>query len=100
MARLGDCLSSGRMVMQPQERGPAMTDVETPMRQRRLLLGITQLGLSDVTGIAQARLSNLENGKVSRIGLREAMKIAKALDTTVEDLFEAAVVDAEGATNG
>ncbi|MGG3115253.1 helix-turn-helix transcriptional regulator [Bacillus paranthracis] len=48
---------------------------------------ITQEELSSKVGITRAYLSNIENGK-HKPSLDVALKIAKALNTTVEKIFK------------
>ena len=52
----------------------------------REVLGLTQLELSSLVGIYPAALSKIENGK-GGVTLQNGIKIAKALGTTVEELF-------------
>ena len=48
--------------------------------------GITQQGLSEVSGIDQSSISRMENGKQS-ISLNNLYLIADALEVTVESLL-------------
>lgn len=62
-------------------------DREFGIRLRRIMLrrGINQLELSNSTGIAQSILNGYVNGKASPTICR-AIKIAKALDCSVDEL--------------
>lgn len=48
--------------------------------------GLKQIDLVRNTGLSKASISLLENGKINP-SLNSAFKIARALDTTVDDLF-------------
>lgn len=54
--------------------------------QRREQLGITQAALANKLKISVQYLSKIENEK-KLINVRLAIRIAHALDTTVEDIF-------------
>ena len=53
------------------------------LRQQK---GITQQGLSEVTGIDQSSISRMENGKQG-ISLNNLYQIAQALDEPIESFF-------------
>jgi transcriptional regulator with XRE-family HTH domain len=48
---------------------------------------ITQLGLSDMTGIAQSEISKIVNDKKPQLSLAQAKRIAKALNRSVEEIW-------------
>lgn len=55
------------------------------LREARQRAGITQKELADHVGIAEASYQRIEYGQ--RPSLRTAIRIARALDTTVETLW-------------
>lgn len=67
-------------------------DVGTEIRNRRRTLGLTQADIAEATGLSQQAISSIEKGR-SLPGLDTAVRIARALGVTVEDLLpvEAAV---------
>ena len=60
-----------------------ITDPGDSIRERRVELGWTQAALSDLTGIPQAEISRIENGRID------------ARWSTIRRLFEALANDAE-----
>ena len=59
-----------------------------PIRQRRDHLGLTQQQLADASGVTFQRISQLERGvrEFRTMQVESAVRIAKALKTTVERL--------------
>lgn len=57
------------------------------LRAARLARGLTQAQLAAAVGITQGDVSNLELGYHLPSGLRKALAIARALDSTVEALW-------------
>lgn len=59
-----------------------------PIRQRRDFLGLTQQQLADASGVTFQRISQLERGvrDYTQMKVESAVRIAKALKTTVEQL--------------
>jgi putative transcriptional regulator len=55
--------------------------------EARLQAGYTQLKLSHTVGITETAYQRLEAGKTNP-GVNTALKIAKVLHKTVDDLFE------------
>lgn len=49
--------------------------------------GMTQVELSELTGIQQSELSRIINDQKPNLSLRIAKKIAKALDCSIEDIW-------------
>ncbi|MCO1599793.1 helix-turn-helix domain-containing protein [Desulfosporosinus nitroreducens] len=49
--------------------------------------GITQLRLSEITGIAQSEISKIMNDKKPKLTLTQAKRIAKGLNCTVEKIW-------------
>lgn len=61
-----------------------------PIRQRRDHLGLTQQQLADASGLTFQRISQLERGvrDYKTMQVDSALRIARALKTTVEKLAE------------
>lgn len=57
------------------------------MRERRKELRYSQQNIADITGIERTRYGKIENGKLQKVDIAEAYKIACALETTMEALF-------------
>jgi putative transcriptional regulator len=57
------------------------------LREARLAKGVTQQTLADYLGVPQSTIGRLE-AEIYEPSLRMALKIAKALGTTVESLFD------------
>jgi len=57
------------------------------MRTRRLELGYTQVELAAIVGCSQGNVTNLETGR-NKPSLQLAIAIAKALRSSVADLFD------------
>lgn len=59
--------------------------MEILVEKSRMHQSITQKELSEFVGISRQHLSRIENGYEPKVGV--ALKIAKGLDATVEQLF-------------
>ena len=59
--------------------------VKLKIRDRRLALGMTQQELAEKVGDFQPHVQRWEKGQ---IGIRLLKRVAKALDTTMDDLVE------------
>ena len=57
------------------------------IKLRRIELGIKQKDLANIVGVSQQYLGKLENGKVINPGKDLMIKISKALDAGVLELF-------------
>lgn len=57
------------------------------LREIMFFKGITQNDLEKLTGIGQSELSKIINNKKPGLQLRTAQKIAKALESTVDDIW-------------
>ena len=57
------------------------------LKEQRKLLGYTQQKVSELTKIERTRYTKIENGNIQRISLADASAIARALNTTIEELF-------------
>lgn len=57
------------------------------LAERRTLHKWSQRELSNISNVAQPIISDIENGKIKSPTVETAMKLAKALGCTVEDLF-------------
>lgn len=53
----------------------------------RVKLGLTQKELAKKVGISHVTLSKIEKGNYENLTLRTMLKLAAALDTTVQELF-------------
>ncbi|WP_415287171.1 helix-turn-helix transcriptional regulator [Clostridium perfringens] len=53
----------------------------------RVKLGLTQKELAKKVGISHVTLSKIEKGNYENLTLRTMLKLADALDTTVQELF-------------
>lgn len=57
------------------------------LKQKRKELNMTVYGLSEITGISATYISNLENGHKDNPSLDCMKTIAKALNSSVQELF-------------
>ncbi len=60
--------------------------MKTSLKFKRMERGLKQADLADLVNIRRETIGRLEQGQYCP-SLRLAMDLAKALDTTVEDLF-------------
>lgn len=61
---------------------------ELPLKAKRILLGIkTQKDLSVLSGVGINTIVKLEKGDIDSVSVRSLKKIAKALNTPVQELF-------------
>lgn len=60
--------------------------MKTSLKIKRMERGLKQADLADLVNVRRETIGRLEQGQY-RPSLRLAMDLAKALDTTVEDLF-------------
>lgn len=59
-----------------------------PLKVKRILLGIkTQKDLSNKSGVGLNTIVKLEKGEIDSVSVKTLKKVAKALDTTVQELF-------------
>lgn len=61
-----------------------MADGENPLRVIRRHRLMTQKELSDLTGMSESHISNIESG--SNFSIRTAKKLATALRVTIDDI--------------
>ncbi|MEO1397419.1 MAG: helix-turn-helix transcriptional regulator [Pseudomonadota bacterium] len=64
-----------------------MVELTNTLRQHRTRIGYTQAGLAEAIGVSRKTINTIENG-VFTPSTTLALKLAKALDTTVEVLFQ------------
>ena len=57
------------------------------IKLKRISKGLTQKELANKVGISHVTLSKFEKGSYENITLRTMLKLASALDTTVQELF-------------
>ena len=62
-------------------------DVENRIKERRTELGLSQDQLAEKSGVARTIISQLETGTRTVITSETMLKLAKALDSTVADIF-------------
>lgn len=60
--------------------------MKTSLKFKRMERGLKQADLADLVNVRRETIGRLEQGRYCP-SLRLAMDLAKALDTTVEDLF-------------
>ena len=70
-------------------------DNESPVRAARRKAGLDQEQLAERSGVPQGTISRIERGQTPNSG--HALRLARALGSTVEDLF-GHIVEAESAT--
>jgi putative transcriptional regulator len=63
--------------------------LENSIKERRTELGLTQAELAEVCGVTRKTVNTIENGVFSPSALL-AIKLARALNVTVEELFRIA----------
>lgn len=61
----------------------------SPLAARRVALGMTQTELAAAAGCSQRCVSSLETGHRGRATVQRLVRLARALGTTVEELFGA-----------
>jgi len=64
-----------------------LVELTNTLRQHRTRIGYTQAGLAEAIGVSRKTINTIENG-VFTPSTTLALKLAKALDTTVEVLFQ------------
>jgi mRNA interferase RelE/StbE len=78
-------LAAGQEELIPAAFVNRMIDGESPLRVFRDLRGLTQSGLSRVSGVNRVQIADIEAGRSA--GSVETMsKLAKALGVTIDDL--------------
>lgn len=60
--------------------------LENRIKSERERAGLTQAGLAELVGVSRKTVNTVENGVFTPSTIL-ALKLAKALDTTVEELF-------------
>ncbi|MEM9677240.1 MAG: helix-turn-helix transcriptional regulator [Pseudomonadota bacterium] len=64
-----------------------MSELKNTLRARRTDMGYTQAGLAEKIGVSRKTINTIENN-VFTPSTTLALKLAHALETTVEDLFQ------------
>ena len=62
-------------------------NIRHKLKAARNSLNLTQENMEQLTGIERSRYTKIENGNIQRISLADASAIARALNTTIEELF-------------
>lgn len=57
------------------------------IREVRIAKGISQSELSEISGVTRCMISLVENGRVTNPSLKSAIKISKALNTPIDELY-------------
>lgn len=57
------------------------------IKEIRQKQGMSQQELSEKSGVSRAIISNLESGKTEQTTVRTLLKIARALESTVDEIF-------------
>lgn len=57
------------------------------IRENRLAKGMTQEELAEKSGVSRATISAMESGEVKHVLTSTLLKLAQALETTVEQIF-------------
>ncbi|MEM1203291.1 MAG: helix-turn-helix transcriptional regulator [Acidobacteriota bacterium] len=60
--------------------------MDTPLREARNRLGLRLHEMAEVAGLSMAYLSKLERGLVSSVDLRDARRLARAYDVTLDEV--------------
>ena len=63
-------------------------NVKNKLQKLRWEKGISQTQLSKESGIKQQMISSIENNQLSSPSVKTALKLARALKVSVEDIFE------------
>ena len=61
--------------------------METRIREQRIKIGISQDQLAEKSGVARTIISQLETGQRTVTTTETMLKIARALDCSVADIF-------------
>lgn len=77
----------------PRKRDAPNVEFGLRVNDRRVARRMTQQQLADVTGVCRTQVTNIEVGRTATTAYR-ALLIARALGTTVEDLFGMGAGDA------
>ena len=83
--RVTATLAAGGEELIPAEFANRLIDGESPLRVYRDFRGMTQAGLSDVSGVNRVQIANIESG-AKRGSIDTLRKLADALKVTLDDL--------------
>ncbi len=79
-------IKSGEKETFPAEFVERLLDTDSEIREWRKYRGFSQTSLAKATGLSQAAIAQIENGK-RRPTVDTARKIANALNCEIDDLF-------------
>ena len=79
--------SKPRLGQGPRRPSPVDVHVGARARMRRTLLGMTQTGLGDATGLSFQQVQKYENGR-NRISASRLLVLARVFDVSVNYFFE------------
>lgn len=71
-------------IMENITKGKAMNNRLHEIRKGK---GLTQNQLVALSGVSRSTIAKIENDRVSNPGMETAQRLAKALDTTIDELF-------------
>lgn len=65
-------------------KGKAMKNKLHEIRKEK---GLTQNQLAAISGVSRSTIAKIENDRVINPGMETALKLAKALDSSIDELF-------------
>jgi len=79
-------LASGQDELIPAEYANRIIDGESPVRVYRQYRGLTQVALSEASGVNRVQITDIETGRKSG-SIETVKKLADALSVSVDDLI-------------
>jgi DNA-binding XRE family transcriptional regulator len=83
--RAMSALSRGEEELIPSEYAKRMLDGESPLRVWRDFRGLTQVALSELSGVNRVQIADIEAGRKTG-SIDTVRKLADALNVTIDDL--------------
>lgn len=71
-----------------QEKGDRKVSIAENLKHHRMAKNWSQQELAEISGVSQAQISYIENGKKKNPGVITLKKLADALGVSVEELIE------------